>query len=81
MSQATLRQWHPTIAAAVAERHGCLIESEVKTIAASDATRLMRVLVRCGGCRFECGAQDVAHLIEAVEAIGDYVRDVSVRPV
>jgi hypothetical protein len=36
------------------------------------------VLVRCGGCRFLCGAQDVAHLIAIITADArDYVRDVS----
>lgn len=39
--------------------------------------RLFPVLVRCDMCRFECAAQDCAHLIKAVQAIGDYVRDVS----
>jgi hypothetical protein len=40
--------------------------------------RLHPVLVRCGGGRFTCGAQDVAHFIKCVEAGGDYVRDVCV---
>jgi len=39
--------------------------------------RLFQVLVRCGGCRFTCAAQDVAHLARCIEAGGDYVRDVS----
>ena len=39
--------------------------------------RLRQLLVRCGGCRFVCAAQDVTHLIECVVAGGDYVRDVS----
>lgn len=39
--------------------------------------RLCPVLVRCGGCRFTCAAQDCARLIRAVERDGDYVRDVS----
>ena len=39
--------------------------------------RLCPVLVRCGGCRFTCAAQDVATMIRYVEAGGDYVRDIS----
>lgn len=62
---------------AVAARHGFLRPAEVEALAASDADRLTRILVRCGGCRFVAGAQDVAFLIRAVEAAGDYVRDCS----
>ncbi len=40
--------------------------------------RLCPVLVRCGGKRFVCAVQDVKAMIAAVEAAGDYVRDVSV---
>jgi hypothetical protein len=40
--------------------------------------RLCPVVVRCGGCRFVAGAQDVPHLIECIKAGGDYVRDVSI---
>lgn len=39
--------------------------------------RLFPVLVRCGGCRFTCAAQDVEHLVKCISAGGDYVRDVS----
>lgn len=39
--------------------------------------RLFPMLVRCGGCRFTCAAQDIRHLVKCVEAGGDYVRDVS----
>ncbi len=39
--------------------------------------RLCPVLVRCGQCRFTAGAQDVPHIIKALETAGDYVRDVS----
>ena len=41
--------------------------------------RLQQVLVRCGGCRFTCAAQDVEHLIKCIDAGGDYVRDVSFK--
>lgn len=39
--------------------------------------RLAQVLVRCGGCRFICSAQDVAAMEKNITAGGDYVRDVS----
>jgi hypothetical protein len=39
--------------------------------------RLCPVLVRCGGGRFTCAAQDAAHFMDCVSAGGDYVRDVS----
>lgn len=39
--------------------------------------RLCPVLVRAGGCRFMCAAQDVPHLERCLKAGGDYVRDVS----
>ncbi len=42
--------------------------------------RLCQLLVRCGGCRFMCAAQDVQHLVRCIEAGGDYVRDVSFPP-
>lgn len=40
--------------------------------------RLHPVLVRCGGGRFTCGAQDADHFMRCITAGGDYVRDVSV---
>jgi hypothetical protein len=63
-------------------RHGFLTKEEVAVLATTSATRLTPVLVRCGGCRFTCPAQDVAHLIALVESGQDdghaeYVRDVS----
>lgn len=54
---------------------GFLRDTDIPKLIALD--RLCQVLVRCGGCRFTCSAQDVGHLIECVEAGGDYVRDVS----
>lgn len=36
-----------------------------------------QVLVRCGGRRFVCAAVDVRFMMDAVEAKGDYVRDLS----
>lgn len=39
--------------------------------------RLFPVLVRCGGCRFICGAQYFKYLEDCISAGGDYVRSVS----
>ena len=39
--------------------------------------RLAPLLVRCGGKRFTCAAQDLAPMLAAVVAAGDYIRDVS----
>jgi hypothetical protein len=50
---------------------------EVEAVGRNENTRLRPVLVRCGGCRFMCAAQDAAHLTRCVEAGGDYVRDYS----
>lgn len=58
-----------------AESYGFLRDTDMAELIALD--RLFQVLVRCGGCRFTCAAQDVAHLVKCVEAGGDYVRDVS----
>jgi hypothetical protein len=54
---------------------GFLVEADMPELIRLD--RLFPCLVRCEMCRFTCAAQDVAHLIECVEACGDYVRDVS----
>lgn len=54
---------------------GFLMDTDIPELIAID--RLCQVLVRCGGCRFVCSAQDVAHLEKCVVAGGDYVRDVS----
>ncbi len=73
-----------------ANKGGFLNEKDLQTIAADPATRLSQVIVRCGGGRFQCAAQDVQHFVRIIEehasrpdAVGDYVRDVSlpaVRP-
>lgn len=66
---------------------GFLTESDVALLAGHPSSRLTQVLVRCGGCRFVCAAQDVRHLIALVESgsdngrVGDYVRDVSLLAV
>lgn len=57
------------------EQYGFLRDTNLPELIAID--RLCQVLVRCGGCRFTCAAQDVTHLEACVTAGGDYVRDVS----
>jgi hypothetical protein len=57
------------------QSHSFLRDTDLPALIALD--RLCQVLVRCGGCRFTCAAQDVAHLVKCVSAGGDYVRDVS----
>lgn len=54
---------------------GFLTEFDITQLVEID--RLCPVLVRCGGGRFTCGAQDVVHFMTCVQAGGDYVRDVS----
>ncbi len=59
-------------------QHGFFTTADVALLAADERGRLTRVLVRCGGCRFVCAAQDVSFLESAICAKGDYVRDYSV---
>lgn len=66
-----------TLFHAIRLQHGFLTDEQVASLAGRHSTRLTQVLVRCGGSRFTCSAQDAARLIAAVEASGDYVRDVS----
>ena len=68
---------HVLRSVAMRERYGFVTAAEVALLASHPDARLWQLLVRCGGCRFVAGAQDVAKLITAIEAIGDYVRDVS----
>jgi hypothetical protein len=63
------------LGAKVKDQNGFLTDADVEILAGHN--RLCQVLVRCGSCRFVCAAQDVKHLVGAVEAVGDYVRDVS----
>lgn len=58
---------------------GYLTSTELAALRAVERERLTPVLVRCGSCRFTCAIQDSAFLIAAVEAHGDFVRDVSLR--
>lgn len=59
-------------------RMGWLTKEDVQVLASDMELRLQWCLVRCGGCRFTCPAQDVEHLVHCVEAGGDYVRDVCI---
>ena len=61
-------------------QYGFLTDHNVAILARDPETRLTRVLVRCGGCRFIAGAQDVLHLVSIIETEGrDYVRDLSLQ--
>lgn len=57
------------------ENYGFITKDDLPAIIAEN--RLQQCLVRCGGCRFVCPAQDVTHLVEIIDASADYVRDVS----
>ena len=59
-----------------AKRCGFLTHEDVAALAADDAARLTPLLIRFGGCRLTCPAQDVTTIIAALEAAGDYCRDV-----
>jgi hypothetical protein len=55
----------------------CATADQVEALARCDRYRLTQFLVRCDGCRFIASAQDVKHIVEALEKSGDHVRDVS----
>jgi len=59
------------------EQFGFLTDGDTQVLAKDESCRLEQLLVRCGSCRFVCSAQDVAHIVSALELAGDYVRDVS----
>lgn len=61
---------------------GFLHHHDIKLLAQHPDTRLLSVLVRCGGGRFTCPIQDVRHFIALIESgqdgeATDYVQDVS----
>ena len=56
-------------------------ERDLEVLARDNDTRLTQVLVRCGGGRFRCPAQDAEHFISLVVSgrhagQDEYVRDV-----
>lgn len=69
----------PVEAFAAARRLACgfVPLAVVEAAARDERTRLKLLLVRCGGCRFLAPAQDVGRITAALEAAGEYVRDVS----
>jgi len=60
-----------------ADRLGFLVDTDIAALSGHPEGRLTQVLVRAGGCRVLCAAQDVAHVERCLVAGGDYVRDVS----
>jgi hypothetical protein len=72
MASAVLRE----VLDRVKTRQGFLSTEDLAVVASND--RLAQVLVRCGGCRFTCPAQDAQHLMDIIERDDkDYVRDVT----
>jgi hypothetical protein len=65
---------------AAIKRMGFLSQEEITILAQDKSSRLDLLLVRCHQGRFLAPAQDVRGLIEAVEAGGWSVRDVSLPP-
>ena len=66
-----------TIQTVINEQHGFIKQSDLPGIIEQD--RLMPCVIRCGGGRFTCPAQDVEHFIAIIERDGqDYIRDVSI---
>jgi hypothetical protein len=67
-----------TLATVRDQQHGFITAAQLTELAADPQARLTPVLIRCGGCRFTCPAQDAKHLIAIISRDGqDYVRDVS----
>ena len=61
------------------DHYGFITEEELPRVIAED--RLYPCLIRCGGGRLSCPAQDVRHFIKIIETEGsDYIRDVSLSP-
>ena len=61
------------------KNHG-FITSPEEMVALIKTQPLTQMLVRCGGCRFVCSAQDVEHITDIINRDGqDYVRDVSFK--
>ena len=64
-----------TIAELRENKGGFIQEADLPDVVKEN--RLQPCLVRCGGGRFSCPAQDAKHFIDIIGASGkDYVRDV-----
>lgn len=67
----------------IRQNGGFITEGNLADMTNDQETRLIPVLVRCGGGRFVCPAQNAKHFIEIIERDakanedGDYIRDVS----
>lgn len=60
------------------DHYGFITSEDLPAVIAED--RLYPCLIRCGGGRLSCPAQDVDHFIAIIEAEGsDYIRDVSLQ--
>jgi hypothetical protein len=58
------------------EQHGFILETDLPRLVKHN--RFQKCLIRCGGGRFVCAAQDVGHFVGIITRDGtDYVRDVS----
>ena len=75
---ASIQTARPALAEKIKGQGYFVTVDDVKRIVEID--RLHRVLVRCGGGRFACGAQDVEHFLAVIEASKmDYLRDLSIE--
>ena len=68
-----------SIADQINSHYGFIQDTDLDKVIAED--RLYPCLIRCGGGRLSCPAQDVSHFIAIIEKEGsDYIRDVSLLP-
>jgi hypothetical protein len=68
-----------SIADQITQHYGFIQKADLDKVIYED--RLYPCLIRCGGGRLSCPAQDVEHWIEIIEKEGsDYIRDVSLQP-
>lgn len=63
---------------ACTKRLGFLTQADVDALAQDEQCRLQPCLIRFHGCRLTCPAQDVKHIIDALEKAEDWCRDVCV---
>ena len=68
-----------SIAEIIKENHG-FVQTPEQMKSIQKENRLQMMLVRCGGGRFVCPAQDVEHFVAIINKEGsDYVRDISIK--